>query len=129
MAGRPLKFKSVEELQNAIDSYFLSCEDLEKEGFYIKPLTITSLAVFLDTSRETLLNYEEKDEYFGTIKKAKEKIHAWTEEQLYRNTQVTGVIFNLKNNYGWKDKTETDMTTNGKDMAPVLVKFLKNDNH
>jgi len=124
--GRPLKFKSVEELQNAIDGYFQSCEDPEKPGFYHKPLTITSLAVHLDTSRETLLDYQNKDEYSDAIKKAKQFIHAWTEEQLYRNTQVTGVIFNLKNNYGWKDKTEQDITSAGKPI-PLMSHVLTNN--
>lgn len=119
--GRPLKFKDVTELENAVEQYFLSCEDPEKPGFYNKPLTITSLAVYLDTTRDLLLDYQEKDQYSDTIKKAKQKIHAWTEEQLYRNTQVAGVIFNLKNNYGWKDKTETDVTTNGKDLPQPLM--------
>ena len=126
--GRPLKFKNVKELQDAIDGYFLSCEDPEKPGVFIRPLTITSLAVYLDTSRETLLNYETKDEFFGTIKKAKEKIHAWTEEQLYRNTQVTGVIFNLKNNYGWKEKTESEVEHKG-NLGFILAETIakKND--
>lgn len=124
--GRPLKFKNVEELQNAIDAYFLSCEDPERPGFYIKPLTITSLAVHLDTTRDLLLDYQEKDEFSDTIKKAKQFIHAWTEEQLYRNTQVTGVIFNLKNNYGWKDKTEQDITSAGKPI-PLMNNVLTNN--
>lgn len=124
--GRPLKFKNKEELENAIEQYFLSCEDPEKPGFYSRPLTITSLAVYLDTSRETLLDYQEKDEFSDTIKKAKQRIHAWTEEQLYRNTQVTGVIFNLKNNYGWKDKTEQDITSAGKPI-PLMNNVFTND--
>lgn len=112
--GQPLLFKTKEDLQEKIDAYFASCYRFNEEtniNECIRPLTISWLAVDLETSRRTLVNYEEKEEFFHTIKKAKQKIESWTEEQLYRNTQVTGVIFNLKNNYDWKDKQEIDQKT------------------
>ena len=113
-AGQPPLFKNKEVLQAKIDAYFASCYRFNEEinmNECIRPLTISGLAVELETSRQTLINYEEKDEFFDTIKKAKQRIENWTEEQLYRNTQVTGVIFNLKNNYDWKDKSEVDNNT------------------
>ena len=63
--GRPLKFESVQELQDKIDLYF---EETAKDEW-----TITGLALALDTYRQTLINYEEKDEFMDTIKKAKLK--------------------------------------------------------
>ena len=36
----------------------------------------------------------------------------------------TMTIFNLKNNYGWKDKTETDVTSNGKDISMPIVRII-----
>lgn len=117
--GRPLKFKSVNAIQKKIDAYFAACK---KEK---RPYTITGLALALDTSRRTLLNYQDNDKYFHTIKKAKLKIQSWTEEQLYRTTQVTGVIFNLKNNYGWKDKLEHELSGDVK--ADMNVNFVKVD--
>ena len=99
--GKPLKFKTVEELEEKINAYFAKCE---KEG---RPLTITGLAVELDTTRETLLDYEVKSRYSDTIQKAKAKIHRYAEESLWRGGGiVSGVIFNLKNNWGWKDTSE-----------------------
>lgn len=132
--GRPLKFKTVDELREKIDEYFASCWTQKIDMFgnplfvkdakgkktdqpilvQFKPYTITGLAVFLDTSRETLLNYESKGEFFDTIKKAKEKIYAYAEEFLYSGKNPTGAIFNLKNNWGWQDKTEVDHTSKGK---------------
>lgn len=101
--GRPLKFSSVEEMETAIDEYFMSCEE---QG---KPYTVSGLAVALGTTRRTLLDYEEKDEYSHTIKNAKQKIEAFNEEMLYsKDVPTVGVIFNLKNNYGWKDKQEIE---------------------
>ena len=98
------KFKSVRQLQNAIDKYFKECDEKEK------PYTVSGLAYALDTNRQTLLNYEEKfPEFVDTIKNAKAKIEAFNEEQLYnRNVPTVGVIFNLKNNYDWKDKQEIE---------------------
>lgn len=102
-AGRPCKFESVEEMQKKIDEYFEACDE---NG---KPYTVSGLAYALDTSRRTLLNYQEKDDFFHTIKKAKDKIEQFNEELLYsKDVPTVGVIFNLKNNYEWKDKQEID---------------------
>ena len=54
---------------------------------------------------------------FSTIKRANSII----EERTYKNAlsgkyNSTMAIFGLKNNHGWKDKTETDITTNGKEL-------------
>lgn len=128
-AGRPLKFQSVEQLQNAIDLYFLNCTDPEDENKYIRPLTITGLANALDTSRETLLEYEERPEFVDTIKRAKGKIHQYVEEYLFNGKNQTSAIFNLKNNYGWKDKTEQDVTSGGEKLTFGIAEAIakKND--
>lgn len=101
--GRPLKYKSVEEMQKDIDKYFAECDE---NG---KPYTVSGLAYALGTCRQTLLNYEENETFLDTIKRAKAKIELFNEEQLYnKDVSTTGVIFNLKNNYGWKDKQEIE---------------------
>lgn len=102
--GRPLKFKTVEELQSKINTYF---EQTPKEEW-----TITGLALALDTYRQTLINYEERDEYLDTIKKAKQMVEHSYEIDLKKSGR-TGTIFALKN-FDWKDKQETDITTDGK---------------
>ncbi|MGX4584047.1 terminase small subunit [Paenibacillus chitinolyticus] len=131
--GRPLKFQSVGELEVRIMEYFNSCYEeewiemlvddetvwrprLDRFGIpmrkQVRPFTISGLAVYLGTTRQTLLNYEEKDEFFDTIKYAKAKIENYTEEQLFNSQakNMTGIIFNLKNNYDqWSDKQEVDM--------------------
>lgn len=97
---KPLKFKTAQELQEKIDKYFDSCDE-ESE-----PITITGLALALDTSRETLCNYEEKEEFFDTIKRAKLRVQHAYEKRLVRRGNG-GDIFALKN-FGWVDKTEVD---------------------
>lgn len=126
--GRPLKYKDVKKLQEKIEEYFKSCweQKLDIWGNPIfhkdskgkktkkpvliqkKPYTVGGLAVFLDTSRETLVEYEGKKQFVDTIKKAKDRIYAFKEESLYTKHNPTGVIFDLKNNDGWKDKIEED---------------------
>ena len=103
MSGRPLKYKSVAAMQKDIDKYFADCDEKQK------PYTVSGLAYALGTNRQTLINYEEKQEFFDTIKSAKAKIELFNEEMLYsKDVSTTGVIFNLKNNYGWKDKQEIE---------------------
>jgi len=111
-AGRPLKFKSAEELQKMIDAYFANCDKKKK------PYTITGLALALDTTRETLLDYEERDEFSDTIKRAKLRCQAYAEEQLFTNRNTAGVIFNMVNNYGWKNKQDIDNNIGNKDGKP-----------
>lgn len=98
--GRPPKYNTAEEMQEKIDDYFKQCD------YSDRPYTITGLALALDMDRRTLLNYGEKEEFFPTIKKAKLRVENYLEERLIRDTSCTGIIFNLKNNYGWKDKQE-----------------------
>lgn len=102
--GRPLKFKTVQDLEDQIKQYFKNCDSIEE------PYTITGLAVALDTSRETLCNYEEREEYFDTIKRAKDKCEKYLEiNALKGKLNPAFSIFNLKNNYGWKDKNESEV--------------------
>jgi hypothetical protein len=99
--GRPLKFKSVKHLQDQIDAFFLKCETDKL------PYTITGLALALDTSRETLCDYEGKDEYSDAIKRAKLMCQNYAEQRLYMGGQAAGPIFALKN-FGWSDKHEVE---------------------
>jgi len=101
--GRPKKYTKAEEMQEKINKYFENCD---KKGY---PYTITGLALALDLDRKSLLNYSKEEEFFHTIKKAKQKVEEFLEMCLYKQS-VTGVIFNLKNNFGWVDKQEIDTT-------------------
>ena len=106
--GRPVKWKTPEEMQVVIDDYFDYCNRAEEKPI---PPTVTGLAIALDMTRRTLLDYCEKsDEFSHTINRAKTKVEAYIERRLYE-PNATGCIFNLKNNFGWKDKTESEIST------------------
>lgn len=111
--GRPLKFKSVEELQEKIDGYFSLCAT-DKE-----PITITGLALALDTTRDLLVNYGKKDEFSDTIKKAKLKVENEYEKRLVKRGS-SGDIFALKN-FGWSDKQEVENSFKGS--GNVVINF------
>ncbi len=113
--GRPLKFETVEDLQQKIDSYFNTTSKDE--------WTITGLALALDTSRKVLCEYEdERPEFSNTIKKAKLIVENGYEIDLKKSGR-SGTIFALKN-FDWKDKTETDVTSGGDKVNTLLVKFI-----
>ena len=102
--GRPRKFETVAELQQAIDGYFRECAQEQI------PLTVTGLAIALDLTRQGLLYYEGREEFCDAVKKAKSRVERWVEEQLYNpKVRTIGPIFSLKNNFNdWKDKTEVE---------------------
>jgi hypothetical protein len=126
--GRPLKYKNVEEMQKLIDAYFDSCYEeiwvndkvkgwipvLDRFGNVrkeqVKPFSVTGLALAIGTSRETLLEYQNREEFIDAIKAAKLRIESYAEESLYTLKNPAGVIFSLKNNYGWKDKQDIEVT-------------------
>lgn len=118
--GRPLKFKTPDILEAKVNEYF---KDTPEEEW-----TITGLALALDTSRETLMEYEEKDDFVDTVKKAKLKVHHAYEKSL-RKTGRSGDIFALKN-FGWHDKQELDHTNKGEkfehsEMTPAMLAAAK----
>lgn len=106
-AGRPLAFKSVEDLQEKIDSYFVeggpAYVDIGDTQMFVP--TVSGLAYHLEVATETLRDYGTKEEYSATVKRAKQRIEIALEQRL-AGQAVTGTIFNLKNNFGWKDKSE-----------------------
>ncbi len=132
LGGRPPKYKTVEEMQVLINQYFASCREevwahnakkdtwtpvLDRNGIVetrqVKPYTVTGLAASLGMTRQQLVDYSTKDEFMDSIKAAKSKIEQFSEETLYTARNPVGAIFNLKNNWGWKDKHETDVNLAG----------------
>lgn len=121
--GRPPAFKSVDELQKKIDEYFDMCDNRIQQVYSKKsdgvievinpePYTMAGLAYAVGVDRETIRNYSKKEEFFGTVKRAREKVQTDVERRLME-TQPTGAIFNLKNNFGYVDKTEQELNHSG----------------
>ena len=126
--GRPLKFPDVEALEALIQAHFDECVSktyTDANGVkHLEPLTITGLALALGTTRKTLLDYEEKGEFSYTIKQAKTVVENYAEKRLF-GTSPTGAIFALKN-YGWKDKTESEITGANGDPLSMVINDCRN---
>lgn len=139
LGGRPPLFKTAEEMQKVIDEYFDWCDNRAKEIYvaassstvminYPAPYTITGLARRLGMDRQTLINYSKKDKFFGTIRDARLRVQEDIENRLMETRNEKGAMFNLKNNFGWHEKNETDITSGGKPIpAPILGGITKDD--
>lgn len=113
--GQPKIFQTPQELEKAITAYFNKCEELNK------PMTYAGLALALNIDRQTLYNYAERDEYFDTIKKARDTVRAYVEEQMFIRGNA-GVIFYAKN-YGYTDRQEVSVEHSN--FGDALNKFVE----
>lgn len=129
--GRPPKFKSVEEFEKLAEAYFSSCfEEVWKDEpkrdsngnlqykdgkiilepvkhlKQVEPFTVTGLALALNTTRETLMDYQKNEKFSDAVKRAKTRVENYSEKKLYESN-AAGPIFALKN-FGWRDKIETE---------------------
>ena len=105
---RKLTFDKPDELKEKIDRYFETIAAAEK------PPTLSGLALFLGTTRQTILNYiNEAEKATGSGKKAecgellvmaKAQMECYLEERVITDYSK-GLEFVLKNGYhGWGDK-------------------------
>ncbi len=132
-SGRPAKYKTVEEMEAAISSYFnWWCKT---KTIYVKtgkddyeaieqPIpTITWLALYLGfVNRASMYDYEWVPEFSNTIKRARAFMEQEYEELLRHNP--TGAIFALKN--FWRtDKHQTELTW--AEWWPVQIKSILDD--
>jgi hypothetical protein len=143
-SGRPRKYNSVEEMDKKIQEYFDECDNNTKEILDKKdgglitisfplPYTVEGLALALGfCDRNSLLDYQKEEgyeEYFRTIKNAKLK----TQQNKVVNG-LTGVynsavtIFDLKNNHGYRERNETDITSGGEKLELPQI-YLPENGH
>lgn len=119
--ARPLKYKTVDELQAAIDDYFDSCAGrplLDDKGqpvllkglpvmLDVTPPTVTGLALALGfAGRQALLNYQGRKQFKDAITRAKSRCEAYAEGRLFDRDGAHGAQFSLRCNFGWSDKAE-----------------------
>ena len=113
--GAPFKFQTPNDLQIAVDAYFANPDS--------KPWRMSGLAYDLGVSRVCLLDYKNRSRYGKIVERAKEKIEASIEAYLLEKggPNPTGVIFNLHNNYAWRQKSEQDVNIGGQENNPIRV--------
>lgn len=99
--GRPPHFSTPDELNTKIKEYFDHCLNNNEN------ITITGLALFLGfADRQSLFDYEKRDEFSCIIKRARMTVENSYENRLYTHS-FGGGIFALKN-MGWKDQQEIE---------------------
>ena len=140
--GRPPFFESAEQMQKLIDAYFEECDGkpfLDKDGTPMrnkygkiikddrKPYTVTGLALALGfTSRQALLNYEGKEEFVDTVKRAKARVEKYAEERLYDKDGANGAKFALANNFkDWSEKQSVEASV--KNTVTINVELVDED--
>lgn len=129
-AGRPKKYTK-KGLEKAVKGYFDSISRkvraLDDDGEavyndagesiwvteYIRPPTVGGLCLYLGIDRSTWQNYADRSlhpEFQEITAYARMRMEAYLEEQLVtREKNVQGLIFNLQNNYGWREKREVEL--------------------
>jgi hypothetical protein len=115
--GRPPKYKTIAEFRRKVGLYFETCME---EG---RPFTFGGLALFLGYyDVHSLKKQELRSEAFAsTIKLARMLVEQQKHEHLIDGVGSTrGLIFDLINNHGWKDKSEVDVTTGGESINKEL---------
>jgi hypothetical protein len=112
--GRPRIWETAEGLQTAIDMYFEEMDNLKK------PYTITGLTLALGfEDRRSLLDYQNNEKFGAIVKKAKTRVESYYEEALHSGQVVAGIIFGLKANFKWQDKTTIETQLLDKDGKPA----------
>lgn len=117
--GRPPLWTDVQSLEAAIEEYFDFCDNRIQQVYSKKadgvievinpaPYTMSGLAYYLHMDRDSLLRYSKKAEFYGTVKAARDRVALDVENRLMEGGNAAGAIFNLKNNFNWKDKTEVE---------------------
>ena len=90
-----------------LDSY----GEQRKRRVFIERPSMLGAALHMGVNKTTLYEYADKEGFSNSLKRLNTVIEKYKADELYRTQgQVTGIIFDLKNNHGWKDKTEVAAT-------------------
>jgi hypothetical protein len=122
--GRPRLWPSAKAFAAKIDAYF---EGQKTDG---KPPTIAGLCYFLGFSdKQALTTYEGYGEDFSLpVKKARLRIEQDRSERLLgKDTFTPGVIFDLKNNHGWKDTSQQEVTGDMRVINEIVLRGVRPD--
>ena len=88
-------------------------EEVRELAFATIP-SVIGLALYLDMNPETLSNYGKRDGFSNSYKKVMKLIEQEVANKLQTQANVAGLIFTLKNNHGWQDKKELEVTSKSK---------------
>ena len=118
--GRPRAFETPEEFDEAISKYFGSITrsypdpdgNTDNNGNpriiteFFEPPSITKMCLYLKNNKDTWFEYAKRPEFSDSATCARMVIESYLEGALLTSKYSQGIIFTLKNNYGWVDKQE-----------------------
>ena len=119
--GRPAKYTDPGVLDAKCNEYFEVCDNkLDKHG-EPEPYTVPGLAYHIGfENRHTIFKLQLKKKFRTTIKRALDKIEAQRVAKALRGVHnPVFSIFDLKNNFGYKDKQETEIS--GLGGGPIAI--------
>lgn len=132
VGGRPPKYETTEELQEAVDGYFnggmkkravVVGKADDREVVYIPSPTITGLVLYLGfADRHSFYDLEKDEKFSHTIKRARTFIENEYEEIL-RLTGNAGAIFALKN-FGWRDERQLALSDDTRETSDKIKGFM-----
>ena len=78
---------------------------------YILPPTVADLCDALKITRATWSNYRKDPELGPIVEKAGERMRGWNERELLirKGKDLKGIIFNLENNYGYREQHQMEV--------------------
>lgn len=97
-------------------------EQVEIIEYLVVP-SVGGLSDFLGIHRSTWDNYCDADkhpEFFDTTTYAQGRMRTWREEQLHTRKDVKGLIFDLENNYGYKEHKDIHVTGSVEEFLKTL---------
>ena len=93
---------------------------LDDEGNPIQELAFFAIPSFLGLvnymgiGKDAVIEYSKKPKFSESYKEVMDIIQQYTADLLQTKNNVAGVIFTLKNNFGWQDKKELEVTSKSK---------------
>jgi len=126
--GRPKKYTPI-RLKNKIIDYFAMISATHR------PPTVSGLMVHLKMNRDQFYHYYTYPEFKDIMEQTKNMMENWNEEALVLAKHNTaGIMFALKNRFGWKDLQSVETTVQIQEdqlihriaaLAPDLVGFIQ----
>ncbi len=122
--GRPTKLTDelIAQAKDHVDNFDVSIATLLP--------TIEGLALELDVSRDTIYEWEKENKQFSDIvsnlrSKQAQKLIQNSLQNRY-NASIAKLI--LSGKHGYVEKNESDITSGGEKLTPLLVKFIGGEN-
>ncbi len=148
--GRFKKYKTAQDFEDAVKEYFhgityirdVRYPDVWANGEWVKgepilgldgeplrtteyvyPPSMCDLESYLEISRETMSNYREKTGYKDVIEYAEKRIKAYKLRLLDdpANKNSRGLIFDLENNHGMRERREDTVRQTTADISDALT--------